>query len=229
MTAIGWELIRAEVLRRIRAREWLPGAGIPNEEQLAREFGCARATMNRALRELAAAGVLERRRKAGTRVALHPVRKASFDIPVTRAEIEGRGQRYSFEVLREDLAPPPPGIAARLKWPPGAPLLHLSTLHRADGAPFLYEDRWLNLSVLPDIPRDFRQVSANEWLVWNMPYSYGDICFSAEPATDVEARVLGVAPGAALFVTERMTWVAEAPITSVRLAYAPGFRLQTVL
>ena len=68
----GWEDIRAEVLRRIRVRDWPPGAMIPTEEELATEFGVARATVNRALRELAVAGVLERRRKAGTRVAALP-------------------------------------------------------------------------------------------------------------------------------------------------------------
>ncbi len=87
-----WEAIRAEVLNRIRTRVWPPGALIPSEEALAEEFGCARATVNRALRELADAGVLERKRKAGTRVAALPVRKATLDIPVIRQEIAARGQ-----------------------------------------------------------------------------------------------------------------------------------------
>ena len=60
----GWGEIRVEVLRRIRERIWPPGELIPSEEALAVEFCCARATVNRALRELAEAGVLERRRKA---------------------------------------------------------------------------------------------------------------------------------------------------------------------
>ena len=59
----GWEAIRAEVLTRIRRRDWPPGALIPGEEALAQEFGVARATVNRALSELARAGVLERRRR----------------------------------------------------------------------------------------------------------------------------------------------------------------------
>ena len=50
---MGWEAIRAEVLRRIRTRDWAPGGLIPSEEALAQEFGCARATVNRALQELA--------------------------------------------------------------------------------------------------------------------------------------------------------------------------------
>ena len=79
---VGWQSVHAEVLRRIRSREWLPGALIPNETDLAAEFGCARATVSRALRELADAGLLTRRRKAGTHVALNPVRKATLQIPV---------------------------------------------------------------------------------------------------------------------------------------------------
>ena len=38
MSGTGWEDVRAEVLRRIRARDWPPGAVIPGEEALAGEF-----------------------------------------------------------------------------------------------------------------------------------------------------------------------------------------------
>ena len=86
----GWEEIRAEVLARIRARAWPLGTLIPGEEALAAEFGVARATVNRALSELARAGVLERKRKAGTRVVALPVRKATLDIPVIRAGSRSR-------------------------------------------------------------------------------------------------------------------------------------------
>ena len=69
-------------------RIWKPGELIPNEADLAIEFGCARATVNRALRALAETGILDRRRKAGTRVALHPVRKVTLEIPIIRHEVE---------------------------------------------------------------------------------------------------------------------------------------------
>jgi DNA-binding GntR family transcriptional regulator len=85
-SSVTWQAIQAEALRRIRDREWKPGEAIPHEAELAGEFGCARATVNRALRELAEAGLLERRRKAGTRVSLNPVRKATFEIPIIRQD-----------------------------------------------------------------------------------------------------------------------------------------------
>ena len=83
--------MQQEVLRRINAREWPPGALIPNEADLATEFGCARATVNRALRTVAEAGFLDRKRRAGTRVALQPVARATLSIAVIRQEVEDNG------------------------------------------------------------------------------------------------------------------------------------------
>jgi GntR family histidine utilization transcriptional repressor len=225
----GWESIRAEVLRRIRVRDWPPGALMPTEEELAAEFGVARATVNRALRDLAEAGVLERKRKAGTRVAALPVRKATLDIPVIRQEVEARGQSHSFQVLKQAFMEPAVPVASRLGLGPGIRLLYLETLHLADGKPFVLESRWLNSEILPRPMPDFQSQSANEWLVAHVAYVSGDIAFTAEAASAREAAVLGVVPGTALFITERTTWTAEAPITLVRLAHAPGYRVQTLV
>ena len=225
----GWESIRAEVLTRIRRRDWPPGALIPNEEALAQEFGVARATVNRALSELARTGVLERRRKAGTRVAALPVRKATLDIPVIRAEVEALGRRHAHRLLvAEERAAPAP-VAGRLDLMPGQGMLFLQTLHLADGRPHLLETRWLNPEVLP-VPRpDFAAISANEWLVGHVAFATGDISFAAEAASAEEAGALGCPVGAALFVTERTTFTDRAAVTLVRLAHAPGYRMQTVL
>lgn len=223
----GWEDIRAEVLRRIRTRVWPLGAAIPGEEDLAAEFGCARATVNRALRDLAAQGVLERRRKAGTRVAAIPVRKATLDIPVIRQEIAALGQVHDHRVLAQQTLAPPAAIATEMGLT--GPLVYLETLHLADAAPFVHETRWLNPAVLPPLP-DFGAISANEWLVTSVTYATGEIAFSAAAATAPEAGVLAVRPGAALFVTERLTRDAEGrAITRVRLAHAPGYRLRTLM
>ena len=225
----GWEEIRAEVLTRIRSRRWPPGEFIPSETALALEFDCARATVNRALRELAQAGVLERRRKAGTRVAALPVRKATLDIPVIRQEVEARGKVYAFRLLARSQGVPPMAIAARLAAGAEARMIHLQTLHLADGRAHVLEDRWLNPDALPLPLPDFAAISANEWLVAHVAFATGDIAFSAEPASKTEATALSVPEGTALFITERCTWGTEAPITWVRLAHAPGYRLQTLL
>ena len=50
---INFQFVRDEVKRRIESRIWPQGSLLPTETQLAEEFNCARATVNRALRELA--------------------------------------------------------------------------------------------------------------------------------------------------------------------------------
>jgi GntR family histidine utilization transcriptional repressor len=223
---LGWEDIRAEVLRRIRARDWPPGALIPGEEALAEEFGVARATVNRALRDLAEAGVIERKKRAGTRVAELPVRRARLEIPVIRLDVLGRGLTYDFKLLADRLTPAPVPVTARLGLPEGTQMRCLETLHLAGGRPYVLERRWLNPAALPVPTPDFARVSANEWLVTHVSLVSGDIAFTAEPAGTREADVLGVAPGTALLVAERTTHGTAGPVTLVRLAHAPGHRVQ---
>lgn len=222
----GWEGVRAEVLRRIRARDWPPGGLIPGEEALAAEFGVARATVNRALTSLAEAGVIERKKRAGTRVAELPVRRARLEIPLIRLDVEARGQIYGFELLSDRLAPAPVPVTARLGLPEATPMRFLETLHLAGGRPYAFEARWLSLAVLPAPPPDFALISANEWLVTHVSLVAGAISFTAEAASAREAEVLGIAPGAAVLVAERTTEGTGGPVTWVRLAHAPGHRLQ---
>jgi GntR family histidine utilization transcriptional repressor len=230
MSGTGWEDVRAEVLRRIRARVWGPGVVIPGEEALAVEFGVARATVNRALRDLAEAGLLERRRKAGTRVAMLPVRKATLEISIIRQEVEARGESYAFRLLEQRMEAVSLPIASRLGVAEGQRMCFVETLHLAAGRPFAHEVRWLNPGALPGgVVPEFGAISANEWLVQNIAYATGDIAFSAESAGAREAEALAIAPGTAVFVTERTTWASEAPITFVRLVHAPGYRLQTMV
>lgn len=226
MSGEGWESIRAEVLRRIRIRDWPPGALIPGEAALAVEFGVARATVNRALRDLADAGVVERKKRAGTRVAELPVRRARLDIPVIRQDVEAKGLAHGFEVLADRLLPAPVPVTARLGLPEATPLRYLETLHLAAGQPYVLECRWLNPGVLPDPLHDFAALSANEWLVTHVSLLSGDIAFSAEAATAREAAVLGVTVGAPLFIAERTTFGLAGPVTYVRLSHAPGHRVQ---
>ena len=225
-----WQAVQSEVLRRIQSREWQPGQFIPGEAALAQEFNCARATVNRALRNLAESGLLDRKRKAGTQIALHPVRKATLLIPVLRAEIEGTGANYGYKLMEQAHCPPPPEIAARMRLTGPRKLLHLTALHLADGTPYVLEDRWIDTQAAPlAASADFAAISANEWLVANIPFEAGDISFTAAIAESTEAALLQCRTGDALFVIERTTSGRRGTITAVRLLFPPGYRMHTAL
>jgi GntR family histidine utilization transcriptional repressor len=215
--------IAREVRRRIVEREWCQGDRIPDEADLAIQFGAARSTVNKALQLLANEGLLDRRRRAGTRVAVDPVRKASFTISIVREQVEHAGMAYSHRVVAQRCSPVPDEIAARIGLPKGEILVHMRAMHYADGQPFQLEDRWINPRAAPGLAGvDFRRLNANEWLVRNAPYLHAELAFSAENADHRDARFLGTRPGRALLILHRTTWNDLGPITTVRVAFQPG-------
>jgi len=222
------QAIETEVRRRIVEREWRQGQRIPDEADLAVEFDAARSTVNKALQRLADEGLLDRRRRAGTRVAVDPVRKATFAISIVREQVEQAGMAYSHRVVAQRRTPVPEDIAARLGIAAGTSLIHMRALHYGDGRPFQLEDRWLNPEAVRGLERaDFWQLNANEWLVRNTPYLRAEMSFSAENASRRDARLLQTQVGQALLVLHRSTWNDLGPVTSVRVAYPPGHVVTT--
>ncbi len=225
-----WKTIREEIFRRINDRVWQPGELIPGEADLAEEFGCARTTVHRALRGLADAGFLERRRKAGTRVAVHPARKATLTIPIARLEVERKGGVYEHRLLERRRKSFPAPLRDRLDLPDGVVPLFTRAIHFSDGRPYIYEERFTNVEAVPEIMDvDLTAVSANEWLVENAPYTHGRLTFFAENADAEKAERLATKEGTALFMAERSTWNGAMPITLVTMAYAPGHRMVTTI
>ena len=130
----GFQDVRDEVMRRIEDRVWPQGALLPTEADLAEEFGCARATVNRALRELAERGIIDRKRKSGTRVALQPVKQAKLEIATARRLVEERNATYRYAMVSRNLQAAPGWLVSQMGLPaPEGPVGACVALF--DGAP----------------------------------------------------------------------------------------------
>lgn len=229
-TKTSWLSVKEEVIRRIQEKHWKQGDLIPNEARIAEELGCSRATVNRALQSVADTGLLDRRRKGGTRVSKYPVRKATLGIPVIRKEIIDKGSEYEYELISKRREQPPAWIAAKMGLSNSAKILHLVCVHRADANPYVIEDRWLNhLEVPAAVKVDFSQQSPNEWLVANVPFMSGEIRFSAKVAAAADAQLLQCQIGEGLFTIDRTTLGDKHAITFVRLSFAPGYQMTTTI
>ena len=155
-----YQTIKTEMREWIQTGIWKQGGLIPVEAALAKEFGCARATVNRALRELAQKGILERRRKAGTRVVMPVGRSANFEIPRIRLEIEETGATYRYALLLREVTVPPANVRSKLETSQEIRSLHLHCLHYSNEAPFQFEDRWINLKSIPEVEET---IQMNGW------------------------------------------------------------------
>jgi GntR family histidine utilization transcriptional repressor len=224
----GFREVRDAILGRIRARTWRPGEIIPGEIALAEEFGCARATVNRALQELVDAGIIDRKRRAGTRVSASPVRQARLAIPLVRSEIERAGKTYRYRLAKREIKPAPAWLRDKLKLSETARVLHLKCQHFADATPFQFEDRWIVLATIPAAEKvDFGSISPNEWLVNAVPLTSVEFVFSADRAAKETASRLNLKTGEPVFVAERTTWLAGKPVTFARLFFGKGYRMVT--
>ncbi len=224
-----YERIKAAIRTRIREGEWGPGEPIPGESELAASFGVSRLTAHRALRELAREGVIERRRRRGSRVAVRTGRDIVLEIPRIERLVAQLGAAYELRLLaRRTLVPPAP-IRERLELPAGERALHLLLVHLADRRPFQLEDRWINLLAVPEaVAADFTAIAPGSWLLEHVPWSEAEHVIAAENADPATAAALDIRPGDAVLVIERRTRNRNRVVTWARFRH-PGasYRLAT--
>jgi len=222
-----WQDIQERIRRKIEDRTWSPGDLIPGEVALAEQFGCARTTVNRALRELAATGIIDRKRKAGTRVAKNRSRRVTAEIPVIRAQIEAQEKVYRFEVLENRILVPPAYILKSMDLKPGRKAMHIRSVHYADDKPFIYEDRWISTATVAQIKQvDLTHTSANEWLVENIPFTSGEFVVVACLPGKAVIKALGLSSSEPVLESRRTTWIADKAVTTVALYYQPGHKIR---
>lgn len=210
--------IRRDIQTRILSGEWRPGHRIPYEHELMQDYGCARMTVNRAISALVQAGLVERRKRAGSFVSAPRTDRAALAIPDIRSEVEARGQAYGLDLLRreERSAVDDDQLAA------AARVLVLDVLHRAGGAPYALETRLINLTAVPEAARtDFSAVPPGSWLLEHVPWTEAEHRITAIPADAATARHLGIRKGEACLSLERRTWRGSEGITWARQVF-PG-------
>ena len=214
--------ILADIEGKILSSEWQPGRQIPFEQDLALQYGCSRMTVNKVMTQLAAAGLIERRRKAGSFVRRPQSYSAVLEIVDIGKEVEALGLSYRFEISRTTRRASTKLDALRLELKAPADMLEIVCRHFAADQPFCLEDRLINLDVVPDAASaDFTAVSPGAWLVSEVPWTMAEHKIRAIGADKVAAEALGIAAGTPCLSIERRTWRTDQPITFVRLTY-PG-------
>ncbi|MBO9713444.1 histidine utilization repressor [Sphingomonas sp.] len=213
-------LIRRDIERRILSGEWRPGHRIPYEHELMAQYGCARMTVNRAVSALVQAGLIERRKRAGSFVAAPSVDRAALAIPDIRREVIDKGRTYGLLLRRQEVRKAGRADAALLR---GAPrVLALECLHTADGAPHALETRLINLDVVPEAAdADFAHEPPGSWLLEHVPWTEAEHRITAVSADAAVAEALDLALGTACLALERRTWRGGQGVTWARQLF-PG-------
>jgi GntR family transcriptional regulator, histidine utilization repressor len=205
--------IRSEIEKRIASGEWPPGHRIPFEHELVARYGCARATVGKALTALVRAGLLERRRKAGTFVAYPHVQSAVLEIPDIGKAIADRTGSYHFDLLASHISMDD-GLSGTFA--SGTRLRHITGIHQGQDGPFAYEDRFISLSCVPEAAdADFTVQSPGTWLIQSVPWTQARHRISAIGASADVSTHLAIPRHTPCLLVERWTWRAGDPVTYV--------------
>lgn len=221
-----YQRVKAYIRGKARSGEWKPGDKIPSENDLVGILGVSRMTINRALRELSAAGELVRRGGVGTFVVEPRPRSTLLMIARIGDEIRARSHRYRWNIILKARERASADVASSLELALGSAVYHLICIHHENDVPVQLEDRYVNPAGAPlFLDQSFDKQPPSEYLL------------SAVPADEIEHTVDAVLPGAGarllkieknepcLLLTRR-TWAGDTPVTFAKLLYpASRYRL----
>jgi GntR family histidine utilization transcriptional repressor len=224
MPAPAYQRIKGWLLARIEAGEWREGDRIPSEPELARRFKVARMTVNRAVRELAAAHLLVRAPGSGTFVAPPRHESTLVEIRSIAEELRWRGAVHSAQVRRLAEARADKALAAELGVAEGEPLFHSVVLHRADGVPVQLEERWVVPAAAPDyLKQDFTLVTPSDYLLKVAPLARAEYGVEARLAPPAIGMALKLEEGEPCLLLHRRTFSRGRAASAANL-WHPGSR-----
>lgn len=219
-----YEQVKAFVKAQINNGAWRPGDAVPSESALQAQFGISRMTANRAVKELAVEGVVNRVKGSGTVVAqLHRI-SSTLEIRDIHEEILERGHAHTTRVLRVEAVRADAAMAKIFKLRTGARLFHSVLVHFEEGVAIQVEDRHVNPAATPDyLVADFTTTTPTRYLLEHAPLTEASYSIEATLAGPEEASCLGIAPGEPCLVMTRRTVSGPHVASLARLVY-PGIR-----
>ena len=214
--------VKEHIVGHIDSGQWGAEERIPSENELIAELGFSKMTINRALRELAEEGYLNRVVGVGSFVAANKIQVHPLEVRNIAEEIAERGHAHSAQVehLAEEKASA--RLAQDLGIEPGAPVFHSIVLHLEDDVPIQLEDRYVNPMVAPEyLSCDFTSITPNEYLTACAPIQEVEHIAEAQSPSAYVARLLNMTAGEPCLVVTRRTWARGRVASGARL-YHPG-------
>jgi GntR family transcriptional regulator, phosphonate transport system regulatory protein len=209
------------------------GDKLPGEMALAERFAVNRHTVRRALGALAEEGVVSAQQGRGTFV--EHARRLSYRIGKrTRFSegLAGQARKIERQLLSSRIDNASANVAAALRLKPGAKTVRLETLSIADGRPLSRATSWLDYRRFAGFAERFetaRSVTAALRAYGITDYSRASTHISARHADAEETRLLKLAPGAILLVSEAIDADADGKPIQYALSRFPADRMELIV
>jgi GntR family transcriptional regulator, histidine utilization repressor len=220
-----YEHIKTLILTQIASGGWAVGQRIPSENDLVRRVGASRMTVNRALRELAAAGYLTRLQGVGTFVAQQHAQGA-LAIRDIADEIRERGHLHAVRVITLERCIATAQLATHFYLRRGHELFHSRLVHCENGLPLQLEDRYVNPAVAPEyLAQDYTATTPHAYLMQIAPLQSIEHIVQATRTDNATAQLLHMDVTQPCLVLRRRSWTLRAVVTAATLSH-PASRFE---
>ncbi len=219
-----FEQIKTFVKAQITSGVWQSGDTVPSESALQQQFGVSRMTVNRAVKELAAEGLVTRLRGSGTVVAQWHRISSMLAVRDIHEEVIERGHLHTCRVLRLEVVVADAALVQALGVPLGAPVFHSLIVHMEDGVAIQLEDRHVNPAAAPDyLTVNFQTTTPTQYLFACAPLTEARYSIEAALPSAPEAKSLGIGRNEPCLIITRCTVSGAHVASQARLVY-PGMR-----
>jgi len=183
-----------------------PGDGLPSDADLCAEFGVSRMTARSAMHRLAEEGLVVRMPGRGSYVAEPPSQRRTDRLMSFSAEMSRRGRVPSSLIVGREIRPAWRSAASDLHVREGEPIVFLRRVRCADGEPIALETALLIGATSPAVmAADLRGDSLHGVLTAaGFALRRGTAIVTAGPASNEDARLLGVLRGDPMLVERRI-------------------------
>lgn len=219
-----YQQVKEHIVGKINGGVMQPGMRIESEAELVANLNVSRMTVNRALRELANEGRINRIQGKGSFVAENKPQSALLEIKSIDREIRERGGIYSCSVhlLQEEKAKP--SIAASMGLTPYSEVFHSIIVHKDNKVPIQLGCRYINPKIAPEfLEQDFNQYTVSEYLLNLAPVSAVEHVVEAVIPDPWIRDLLEINASEPCLALYRKTWVGDKIATSSTFYY-PGSR-----
>jgi len=195
-------VLRDEIARGVYAST----RALPKEEDLCKRFDVSRITVRRALTDLAALGLVERRHGRGTFVSGGPEDVRKMPTLGVMDALRKVASETDVRVLQVERIAPFPDIASLLRMNPGEPALHVFRVRSFKGAPIMFTEAWVPGSVGKRITLDAMRKRALYEIMQDLGIEFGRILqeITAQAASPDVAAHLQVEVGTPLIKLVRL-------------------------